>query len=116
MAHLLFFPDDSTDSLVVHALWLQRTLVAGLAGAGLAVSGLLLYSVTRNPLADPGILGVEAGGALAGAGIVGLLGALLMLATDTLSRALLPPLEAPAGIFTTLVGAPYFLYLLRRSA
>ena len=41
---------------------------------------------------------------------------LLVLAADTLGRALLPPLEVPAGIFTTLVGAPYFLYLLKRSA
>ncbi|THF70406.1 iron ABC transporter permease [Deinococcus sp. Arct2-2] len=65
VAQLLFAPDDSTDSLVVHALRLPRTLVAGLAGAALAVSGLLLQGVTRNPLADPGILGVEAGGACA---------------------------------------------------
>ncbi|GAA5513954.1 putative siderophore transport system permease protein YfhA [Deinococcus carri] len=44
-----------------------------------------------------------------------LLGAFLVLAADTLGRALLPPTEVPAGIFTTLVGAPYFLYLLRRT-
>ena len=49
-------------------------------------------------------------------GLYGVAGALLVLAADTLGRALLPPLEVPAGIFTTLVGAPYFLYLLRRSA
>ncbi|WP_442877247.1 FecCD family ABC transporter permease [Deinococcus sp. YIM 134068] len=65
IAPLLFHPDDSTDSLVIHTLRLPRTLVAALAGAGLAVSGTLLQGVTRNPLADPGILGVEAGGALA---------------------------------------------------
>ncbi|WP_431308127.1 FecCD family ABC transporter permease [Deinococcus arenicola] len=65
VTRVLFAPDDSTDSLVVHALRLPRTLVAGLAGAALAVSGLLLQGVTRNPLADPGILGVEAGGAFA---------------------------------------------------
>ncbi|WP_019586175.1 FecCD family ABC transporter permease [Deinococcus apachensis] len=45
-----------------------------------------------------------------------LVGALLVLAADTLGRSLLPPIEVPAGIFTTLVGAPYFLYLLRRTA
>ncbi|WP_295816596.1 iron ABC transporter permease [uncultured Deinococcus sp.] len=61
---LLLHPDDSTESLVIHTLRLPRTLVAALAGAGLGVSGLLLQAVTRNPLADPGILGVEAGGAL----------------------------------------------------
>ncbi len=64
-ARLLLRPDDSTDSLVIHTLRLPRTLVAALAGAALGVSGLLLQGVTRNPLADPGILGVEAGGALA---------------------------------------------------
>ena len=44
-----------------------------------------------------------------------LLGALLVLAADTLGRTLLPPLEVPAGILTTLVGAPYFLFLLRKT-
>ena len=62
---LLLHPDDTTESLVIHTLRLPRTIVATLAGAGLAVSGLMLQAVTRNPLADPGILGVEAGGALA---------------------------------------------------
>ncbi|GAA5513952.1 putative siderophore transport system permease protein YfiZ [Deinococcus carri] len=62
---LLFHPNESTQSLVVHTLRLPRTLVAALAGAGLGTSGLLLQAVTRNPLADPGILGVEAGGAFA---------------------------------------------------
>lgn len=62
---LLFQPNDSTESLVIHTLRLPRTVVAALAGAGLGVSGLMLQAVTRNPLADPGILGVEAGGALA---------------------------------------------------
>lgn len=64
-ARLLLHPDDSVSSLVIHTLRLPRTLIALLAGAALAVSGLLLQGVTRNPLADPGILGVEAGGALA---------------------------------------------------
>ncbi|MCD0157299.1 iron chelate uptake ABC transporter family permease subunit, partial [Deinococcus sp. 6GRE01] len=44
-----------------------------------------------------------------------LLGAALVLAADTLGRTLLPPLEVPAGLLTTLVGAPYFLYLLRKT-
>ena len=65
VAQLLLHPDDSNESLVVHTLRLPRTLVALLAGAGLGVSGLMLQAVTRNPLADPGILGVEAGGAFA---------------------------------------------------
>lgn len=65
VARLLLHPDGGTDSLVIHTLRLPRTVAAALSGAGLGVSGLLLQGVTRNALADPGILGVEAGGALA---------------------------------------------------
>ncbi|MFC4640422.1 FecCD family ABC transporter permease [Deinococcus hohokamensis] len=61
---LLLHPNNSTESLVIHSLRLPRTLVAALAGAGLGVAGLMFQAVTRNPVADPGILGVEAGGAL----------------------------------------------------
>jgi iron complex transport system permease protein len=43
-----------------------------------------------------------------------LLGAILVVVADTLARGLLPPIEIPAGLLTTLVGAPYFLYLMRR--
>ncbi len=40
-------------------------------------------------------------------------GALLCFA-DLLSRSLMPPIELPAGIVTAIIGAPYFLFLLRR--
>ncbi|WP_235924006.1 FecCD family ABC transporter permease [Pseudoroseicyclus tamaricis] len=42
-----------------------RTLLAALAGAALGLSGAVMQGVTRNPLADPGILGVNMGAALA---------------------------------------------------
>ena len=41
-----------------------RVLLAALVGAGLAVVGAVLQAITRNPLADPHLLGVSAGGAL----------------------------------------------------
>jgi iron complex transport system permease protein len=44
---------------------IPRTLLAVLAGAALGVSGAVMQGVTRNPLADPGILGVNTGAALA---------------------------------------------------
>jgi iron complex transport system permease protein len=50
---------------IVWDLRLPRVLLAMLVGAGLAVSGGLLQAVTRNPLADPHILGLTAGGGLA---------------------------------------------------
>lgn len=42
-----------------------RTVLAAVAGAALAVSGLFLQGITRNPLADPGILGINTGASLA---------------------------------------------------
>ncbi|WP_246464915.1 FecCD family ABC transporter permease [Ruania alkalisoli] len=44
---------------------IPRTWMAVIAGAGLAVSGAVMQGVTRNPLADPGILGVTTGASLA---------------------------------------------------
>ena len=44
---------------------IPRTLLGILAGAGLAVAGVIMQGLTRNPLADPGILGVNAGAAAA---------------------------------------------------
>lgn len=43
---------------------LPRTIFGVLAGASLAVSGCLMQNITRNPIADPGILGVNSGAAL----------------------------------------------------
>lgn len=44
---------------------IPRTLLAVVAGAALGMSGAVMQGVTRNPLADPGILGVNVGAALA---------------------------------------------------
>lgn len=44
---------------------IPRTVMAVLAGAALGTAGAVMQGVTRNPLADPGILGVNAGAALA---------------------------------------------------
>jgi iron complex transport system permease protein len=56
---------DDTTSRIVWDLRLPRGLCAMLAGVNLAVAGMLLQSVTRNPLADPGLVGVTAGASTA---------------------------------------------------
>jgi len=43
-----------------------------------------------------------------------LVGGVILLVADDLSRTLLAPMELPVGIFTALIGGPFFLYLLRR--
>ncbi|MEV6408114.1 FecCD family ABC transporter permease [Streptomyces bobili] len=58
---------SSPDALVVRSLRLPRTEVGLTAGAALGLSGAALQAVTRNPLADPGILGLSQGAA---AGVV----------------------------------------------
>jgi iron complex transport system permease protein len=58
----------AADDPVVSQLRLPRVLFAALLGASLAVSGAVLQALFRNPLADPGLLGVSAGGGL-GAGL-----------------------------------------------
>src|SRR5699024_10393780 len=69
--------DDTEASIIIWSLRLPRTVVGVLVGAAFGVAGALIQALTRNPLADPGILGVNAGAAFAvtlGAGIVGVSG------------------------------------------
>jgi iron complex transport system permease protein len=62
------------DHAAVVGLRLPRTVLGLLAGSALAVAGALMQALTRNPLADPGILGVSSGAAFAVAMGVVLLG------------------------------------------
>ncbi|KRV75039.1 ABC transporter permease [Pseudomonas sp. HMSC75E02] len=61
----LFGGADEDTRFVVGVLRLARTELALLVGVALGAAGLLLQSVTRNPLAEPGLLGVSAGSAFA---------------------------------------------------
>ncbi|WP_205745260.1 FecCD family ABC transporter permease [Egicoccus halophilus] len=55
----------SGDHRVVLDLRVPRTLVGALAGVALGLAGTLIQGVTRNPIADPGLLGINAGASLA---------------------------------------------------
>jgi iron complex transport system permease protein len=58
-------PDRTlTDHTVILDLRVPRTVVGLLAGLALGLAGALMQGVTRNPLADPGLLGVNAGASL----------------------------------------------------
>lgn len=61
----LFGTDNSADSVLILQSRLPRTLIGVLAGAALGLAGALIQALTRNPLADPGILGVNAGASFA---------------------------------------------------
>lgn len=60
----LFFIGAQGDQLVVWDIRLPRSLAAALVGAALGMSGAALQGLLRNPLAEPGILGVSATAAL----------------------------------------------------
>lgn len=59
------FEDSGTYGDVVVAERVSRTLLGLLAGAALGLAGAVLQALTRNPLADPGLLGINAGASAA---------------------------------------------------
>jgi iron complex transport system permease protein len=59
------FDPSSASETVVREMRVPRTLLGLAAGAALGLSGAILQGVTRNPLADPGIMGINAGAAAA---------------------------------------------------
>lgn len=94
---LLHTPDpDNAKAIVLHHMRLPRTLAALLAGASLGVAGAVIQTLSRNPLADPGLLGVNAGAALAIVLTVTLAGPLP-------ESALVLPALAGAGLASGLV-------------
>ncbi|WP_108461059.1 iron chelate uptake ABC transporter family permease subunit [Devosia naphthalenivorans] len=73
----LFAYDDSDEHVIVIALRLPRTILGLGVGLALGTAGALIQALTRNPLADPGLLGVNAGAYFAvvvGVGAFGLSG------------------------------------------
>lgn len=79
---ILLFEATGQNAMVIRDLRMPRTLIGLVAGVALGVAGGLIQAVTRNPLADPGILGVNAGAAFAmaiGTGVAGVTGGLSTL-------------------------------------
>lgn len=82
-------PDGSHRSLVVRTVRLPRMLAALASGAALAVAGALMQALTNNPLASPGLLGINAGAAFA----------------VVLAILFLPPLAGGSYAWVAFVGA-----------
>ncbi|MDG0821846.1 MAG: iron ABC transporter permease [Staphylococcus equorum] len=61
----LFGQGAYTDTLILMEFRMPRMIITILAGAALAMSGAIIQSVTKNPLAEPGILGINAGSGFA---------------------------------------------------
>lgn len=61
----LYYNDDTVNHQIIWNVRLPRTLVAGLVGICLSLSGVILQGVMQNPLAAPNIIGVSSGAGLA---------------------------------------------------
>ncbi|QYR21279.1 iron ABC transporter permease [Paenibacillus sp. sptzw28] len=62
---VVHFNPDITQQQIIHQLRLPRALAGALVGACFAVAGAMMQGMTRNPLASPGLLGINAGSAFA---------------------------------------------------
>ncbi len=94
---------DSRDITILLLLRLPRVLAAMLVGSGLAVCGVVMQGLFRNPMASPDVLGISAGSSL---------GAVVSIATGLASRSLLTlPACTIAGAFLSAA----CIYLLSTS-
>jgi len=98
----LFQTSSILENKVLEQIRLPRVLLAGIVGASLGISGASLQGLFRNPLADPGLIGVSAGAAL-GASVVIVLGSSFI--PDYIFGPFILPLSA-------IMGAALVIYLL----
>ncbi|MBN9063135.1 MAG: iron ABC transporter permease [Rhizobiales bacterium] len=98
---------STRDGLVIMSIRLPRLFLGMMIGAALAVAGALMQGLFRNPLADPGLVGVSSGAALA-AGATIVLGD--RYAAATIGK--LPFLILPLGAFFGALIATLVLYLI----
>ncbi len=85
--------DTARERLILLDIRLPRTLLAMFIGTALAVSGAMMQGLFRNPLADPGVIGVSAGAALAAVCVI------------ALGRGIAAPVVAPFGIYALPIAA-----------
>ncbi|MBU3028911.1 FecCD family ABC transporter permease [Paracoccus marinaquae] len=90
------------DRVVLFDIRLPRLLSGVLVGAALAVSGAVMQGLFRNPLADPGLLGVSAGASLGAISAI-VLGGLLPPSIAALAGWHLVPLAAFAGSWVAMI-------------
>jgi iron complex transport system permease protein len=95
---------DAKDALVLWDIRLPRLILGALIGAGLATGGAVMQGVFRNPLADPGLVGVGAGAALGAVSMI-VLGGLMPVAFQAMFGAHLVAVAAFFGgwVFTMVL-------------
>ncbi|WP_407287523.1 FecCD family ABC transporter permease [Streptomyces sp. BP-8] len=106
--------DETAAALGVDAGRMRRELfviAAAVTGAVVAVSGAIGFVGLMVPHVARMLVGADHRRVLA---VAPLLGAVLLVWVDTLSRVLLAPVELPVGVITAVIGVPCFIALMRR--
>jgi iron complex transport system permease protein len=91
------------ERIIIYDIRLPRTILGVLIGAALAVAGAVLQGLFRNPLADPGIIGVSAGAALGAVSVIVLGGTLLAPFTYVLGIFALPVAAFFGALAATII-------------
>lgn len=90
---------------------LLLAMSVALAGAAVAIGGAISFIGLIAPHMARRLVGPAYGGVLP---VSALIGAFILIVSDTIARTVFAPLDIPAGVFTAAIGAPFFLYLLYR--
>ncbi|KGD99869.1 iron ABC transporter [Rhizobium sp. YS-1r] len=98
---------STQERVILEAVRLPRTALGLLVGAGLAVSGAMMQGLFRNPLADPGIVGVTSGAGVAAVAAIVLGNTVLAPVSMLLGNQFLPLMAFFGGLFNT-----WMLYLI----
>lgn len=102
---LLFGSGDVSvrDRVVIYDIRMPRVVMGVLIGAALAVSGAVMQGLFRNPLADPGLVGVSAGAGLGAVAVIVLGTSSLAMFTFWLGTLAVPMAAFFGGLVTTLI-------------
>lgn len=94
---------QTVDQIVVSSIRLPRVIMGAMVGAALAVSGATMQGLFRNPLADPGIVGVSAGASLGAVAIIVLGGTVLAPYAEFVGANALPFAAFLGGLASTYI-------------
>ncbi|SEF82295.1 iron chelate uptake ABC transporter family permease subunit [Vibrio hangzhouensis] len=106
--------DESAISLGIELDRVQAAALMSavmLASLSVSIAGTISFVGLLAPHLSRLLFGHNHKALLIGAASIG---ALLVLIADTIARGIAPPIELPAGVLTSVIGAPYFIFLLKR--
>jgi iron complex transport system permease protein len=94
---------SSRDRIIIFDIRLPRAILGFLIGGGLAVSGAVMQGLFRNPLADPGLIGISAGASLGAVGMIVLGAGILAPVAQLFGIFALPIAAFIGGLATTII-------------